>query len=161
MIAGGSGFGYWGKTFWMIRCQTLYVTTIFGIAKAEIGSLSTFRNPLNIKRGKQYEEKIKYIRDNVLYDDNTKVFVFKPLASGEYTFEISSSFDTYIYVIDPRSTDQLVEEEDYNDDSEDSMDARLTVYLEANVQYFVIYSDYAPNDMFESYDVRIDITKED
>lgn len=92
---------------------------------------------------------------------NTKVFVFKPLASGEYTFEIFSSFDTYIYVIDPRSTDQLVEDEDYNDDSEDSMDARLTVYLEANVQYFVIYSDYAPNDMFESYDVIIDITKED
>ena len=92
---------------------------------------------------------------------NTKVFVFKPLSSGEYTFEIISSFDTYIYVIDPRSTDQLVEDEDYNDDSEDSMDARLTIYLEANVQYFVIYSDYEPNDMFESYDVMIRITKED
>ena len=65
-----------------------------------------------------------------------------------------------IYIIDPRSTDLLVANEDYNDDSEDSMDARLTIYLEANVNYFVIYSDYAPNDMFESYEVIIDITNE-
>ncbi|MBQ8625412.1 MAG: hypothetical protein IJ419_04475 [Agathobacter sp.] len=72
----------------------------------------------------------------------TRVLTFTAPTSGEYTFEITSEFDTYLYVIDPRSSSSLIRYTDYDDDSGEGLNAKLTRTLDAGVPYLVIYSGY-------------------
>ena len=74
-----------------------------------------------------------------------KVAVFKPTVTGKYTFKTQSDLDTYIYVVDPRSTGPL-SQKDYNDDySDDDCDAGVIKELQANVPYYIVYSLFNPS----------------
>lgn len=70
---------------------------------------------------------------------------FTTTQSRNYRFEIFSDYDTYIYVIDPRSSDITVVNVDRNDDSGEGSNPLLIKYLEAGVPYLVVYSMYNPN----------------
>ena len=76
--------------------------------------------------------------------NSTKVVRYTPPTSGSYTFETTGDYDTYLYVIDPRSHEKLVANEDYNDDGGEGTNALLTIDLDANVPYLVIISPYNP-----------------
>ncbi|MDE5565532.1 MAG: hypothetical protein K2I77_00975, partial [Anaeroplasmataceae bacterium] len=89
----------------------------------------------------------------------TRVITFSPSTSAKYTFTIESDFDTYIYVIDPRSNELIVVNKNYNDDSGEGMNPLLTRELEAGIPYFVIYSAYNPSSLQETKNVTLKIKK--
>ncbi len=83
---------------------------------------------------------------------------FTPPSSGVYAISLSSEFDNYLYVVDPRSTSILLDNIDFNDDSdEDDRNAYLTKNLEAEIQYLIVYGPYNPNIKFTDYDTGDDI----
>lgn len=79
--------------------------------------------------------------------------------SRTYKFEITSEFDTYIYVLDPRSYEAIERNVDYNDDAGDGLNALLEIELAENIPYLVIYSAFSPNSMSEQKDLTLHITK--
>lgn len=89
----------------------------------------------------------------------TRVITFTPPSSAKYTFTIESDFDTYIYVIDPRSNELIVFNIDYNDDGGEDMNPLLTRELEANIPYLIIYSAYNPYFLNETKDITLRIKK--
>ncbi len=72
----------------------------------------------------------------------TKVITYTPQLQYDYEIEISSEYDTYIYVIDPRSSVPLRSGHEYDDDSGENMNPKVEKYLEANIPYLIIYSAY-------------------
>lgn len=92
-------------------------------------------------------------------DGHMSVLRFSPPASGNYSITLSSEFDNYLYVIDPRSTATLIEDVNYNDDlDDDNRNAYLTGYFEEGVEYFIVFGQYNPNASFSDYDTGDDIT---
>jgi hypothetical protein len=87
--------------------------------------------------------------------NTTKVLTYTPTTSGTYTFDLNSTFDNYIYVIDPRSTATVVSNVDYNDDGGSGLNARLSKTLDANVTYLIICSKYNPSTSFSNSDSSI------
>jgi hypothetical protein len=88
----------------------------------------------------------------------TRVLTFTPPSSGSYTFTINSSFDTYIYIIDPRSSNAIAYT-NYDDDYGEGMNPMLTITLTANVPYVIIYSAYNPSRLTERKDLSVLISK--
>ena len=72
-------------------------------------------------------------------------------------------FDNYLYVIDPRSSEKIVSNVDYNDDGGGNGQAKITRTLEKNVPYLIIYSQWnlsAPfTNLDEGDDLRVKISK--
>ena len=131
----------------------LSITPAFGALADNVETLETYEN-------------IYSITDNTSYSWNTfaqqnysRVITFKPPTNGKYLFETESDFDTYIYVIDPRSTELLAVNVDYNDDGGDELNASLTIELSQNIPYLVIYSAYNPNSLTEQKDLTLKIRK--
>lgn len=91
--------------------------------------------------------------------DYTTVFRFTPSADGDYTFEIESDYDTYLYVIDPTSAEVIVIDVNYNDEGGDASNAMLTTSLLANRQYFVIVSDYNPSSIEDAESFHLSIAQ--
>ena len=71
-----------------------------------------------------------------------RVIIYTPPSSGTYTMEITSEFDTYLYVIDPRSALAIKSGVNYNDDSGEGLNPKMTVTLEKGVPYMIVYSGY-------------------
>lgn len=130
----------------------LSITPAYGALGDDVETLETYANIYSIT------DYTSYTWNTFAQQNYSRVITFKPPKDGKYLFEIESDFDTYIYVIDPRSTDLLAEDENYNDDG-DGLDASLTIKLSANVQYLVIYSAYDPNSLSESKDLTLKIRK--
>lgn len=76
-------------------------------------------------------------------------------ASKTVTFTMNASFDTYLYVIDPRSTDLISSNANaasvYNDDGAGNLQAKITKTLDANVPYLIIASAFNPSSQSGSY----------
>ena len=89
----------------------------------------------------------------------TRVITFAPASSGNYTFTIESDYDTYMYVIDPRSNNILRKGINYDDDSGEGMNPLLNIILDANVPYLIIYSTYNPNSLTDNVNMTLTITK--
>lgn len=94
-----------------------------------------------------------------LYPGNTTVLTFTPSDTGSYTFTIDSDFDTYIYVINPRSSEAVIRNGDYNDDDGEGQNPLLTKRLEAGVSYFIVVSAYNPNSMTSPKQVTLIVSK--
>ncbi len=97
--------------------------------------------------------------DSNIFLNQTSVITFKAPSDGEYTFSISSDYDTYLYVIDPRASRMLVVNQDYNDDAGDGLNARVTKMLDANIPYLLVYCAYNPANASQVGDVSIHIAK--
>ena len=95
-----------------------------------------------------------------LYPNNTTILTFTPAVTGNYTFTLSSDFDTYIYVIDPRSSEAVIRNGDYNDDDGEGQNPLLTKRLEAGVPYYIIVSAFNPNSMTSPKQVTLIANKE-
>ncbi len=64
------------------------------------------------------------------------------------TFTMDATYDTYLYIIDPRSTAPIsssaIQPSTYNDDGGGNLQAKITKTLDANVPYLVIISAFNP-----------------
>lgn len=82
---------------------------------------------------------------------------FTPTESGTYKFTTNydgdTRIDTYLYVIDPNSTNSYL----YNDDGAGDLQATLSTNLVAGRTYFIIVSTY--NITTTSGDLTLNITK--
>lgn len=89
---------------------------------------------------------------------NTKVMTFTVPSDGSYTFQTTGSIDTYMYIIDPRSS-SILSYSDYDDDDGEGNNALITKNLEAGVPYLIIYSAF--NIQSTSYvgKIQVKITK--
>lgn len=96
-----------------------------------------------------------------LYPNNTTILTFTPPVTGDYTFTIASNLDTYIYVIDPRSTEAVIRNGDFNDDDGDGQNPLLTKRLTAGVPYYIIVSTYNPGTMTSPTQVTLLVSKEE
>lgn len=85
---------------------------------------------------------------------------FTAPSSGEYTFEITSDFDTYLYVIDPTSSTTITINTNYNDDSGEGLNSKLTTSLKTDIPYLVIYSGYNLSNSSHTGNLTLKITKE-
>ncbi len=88
---------------------------------------------------------------------NSMVITWTPPESGNYSITLTSEFDNYLYVIDPRSAELNVRNVHENDDS-GSTNAKLEGYYEKDMTYFVVYSQYNPSRDFANLDSGDDIT---
>lgn len=85
--------------------------------------------------------------------DKVALFRYKFASDEDVTFTMSADDDTYLYVIDPCSTELLPEYDGsnfdstnlYDDDSGEYLQAQLTKTVEANKEYLVIISFYSPH----------------
>lgn len=84
----------------------------------------------------------------------SNAFTVRPLCSTIYDISITAGpdTDTYLYVLDPASGNQMVEYVEFDDDSNGNFDARLTVNLSADKDYYVIVTQYNPAAEFSIYD---------
>ena len=89
--------------------------------------------------------------------NTTRVMTFTPTESGTYKFTTNydgdTRIDTYLYVIDPKSTNSYL----YNDDGAGDLQATLSTNLVAGRTYFIIVSTY--NITTTSGDLTLNITK--
>ncbi len=81
----------------------------------------------------------------------SEMLTFTPKESGTYTIDLTSQFDNYLYIIDPRSPTPLILDKDYNDDS-NGRNASLTKSLTANVKYYIVFSQFNPSLAMENLD---------
>ena len=88
-----------------------------------------------------------------------RVITFTPPSSGNYTFEITSDFDTYLYVIHPQSTSYISYGVNYNDDSGEGLNPKLTINLTAGVPYMIVYSGYNLSNSAHTGNLTLKITK--
>lgn len=79
----------------------------------------------------------------------SKLITFTPSYSNNYTVETKSDIDTYLYLIDPRSTYKMKSTIDtldvpcvYNDDDGENLNAKITKKLAKNIPYMIVYSRY-------------------
>ena len=89
------------------------------------------------------------------YQKKTSVFNFKPSTHGTYTVELDSSFDTYLYVVDP-STGQVYED----DDSGSGYNSKLSFSASDIWTYLIMVTQYNPsNDPSPNNGVQVHIWK--
>lgn len=74
---------------------------------------------------------------------------YKVDSSKSITFTTDCSFDAYLYIIDPRSTDAISSNLNgasiYNDDGGGNLQARITKELDSNISYLIILTSYSPS----------------
>lgn len=131
----------------------LAITPAYGARKTDISSITKYEDIYAV------EGYTGFTWNTYAQPNYTRVITFKAPSSGNYKFEIESEFDTYVYVIDPRSSSVIVYNVNYNDDSGEGMNPLLTTYLDANVPYLIIYSAYNPGSLAETTDLTLHITK--
>ncbi len=81
----------------------------------------------------------------VLSPGESEVALFIPTITGNYTIATRGDRDMYLYLIDPTSSEVIGEGGGYkNDDSGEDYNAYLSVNLQAQKKYLIIYSLYNP-----------------
>lgn len=134
----------------------LAITPAFAVREADVDSMSKYEDIKNFT-GTSLSW-YSYAQNNY-----TRVITFTPTTTGTYTIELESVFDNYLYVIDPRSSEKIVSNVDYNDDGGGNGQAKITRTLEKNVPYLIIYSQWNLSASFtnldEGDDLRVKISK--
>ncbi len=131
----------------------LSITPAFGALNDGVETLETYENIYAITNS------TNFTWSTFAQPNYSRVITFKAPSAGKYTFEINSDFDTYIYVIDPRSNKPLIVNRDYNDDAGEGLNSLLTVDLSANIPYLIVYSAYNPGGQTEQKDLSVHIYK--
>lgn len=131
----------------------LTITPAYGAHKTNISSITKYEDIYAV------EGYTGFTFNTYAQPNYTRVITYKAPTSGNYIFEIESDFDTYIYVIDPRSSSLIVYNVNYNDDSGEGSNPLMTTYLDANIPYLIVYSAYNPSSLSATTDLRLHITK--
>lgn len=132
----------------------LAITPACGVRKTDKTSITNYEDIYAVENYTAYNWGT-YAEPNY-----TRVITYKTASSGSYNFEIESNFDTYIYVIDPRSNTAITENVNYNDDGGEGLNPSLTTHLNADVPYLIIYCAYNPSTLTETMDLTLKIRKQ-
>ncbi len=127
----------------------LGITPAFAVKENDVDSMTKYKDILNLS-GTNWTW-TSYAQNNY-----TRVITFSPTVTGTYKIELTSIFDNYLYVIDPRSSNLIVSNIDYNDDS-NGLNAAITRTLIENVPYLIIYSQWNLSASFTNLDEGDDI----
>lgn len=137
------------NTPYILRTQ-FYISSTAGTIKIGITAADTsYSSYENIQKSGTYSA-LSHLSLNT-----TKVLTYTPTTSGTYRFDLNSTYDNFLYVIDPRSSSAIVSNVDYNDDGGTGLNAQLTRTLDANITYFIICSKYNPSTDFSSSDSSV------
>ena len=112
------------------------MTPAYGECATNVSSIESYEDILSLTTGSVM------MWNTSLELNSSTVMTFTPLVAGTYTFELTGDSDTVLYVIDPRSSDAVVEFVDYDDDSGTDLNAKLTKTLEAGISYFIVCCGY-------------------
>jgi len=82
---------------------------------------------------------------------------FIPPSTGNYTITTEALFDSYLYLLDPRSAEPMERDIGFNDDYNGTHNSSISRILEANIPYLVIYTKYNPSTPFSDYDSGDDL----
>ncbi len=86
--------------------------------------------------------------------NNVKLLTYEYSTTRDLTMNVTSDVDTYLYVIDPRSTELIRPASNtatkgidnlYNDDHDGTLDSQITKTFESDIPYLVIVSAYNPS----------------
>lgn len=141
---------YWGAATY--GETKLAITPANGVLKSGVSDINTYESILEVSAQ-------TYSLASNAQKDYTKLLVYRPSSAGSYTFTIESDFDTYIYVIDPRSTELVASGTNYDDDSGANLNPLLTTTLDARISYLVIFSAYNPNTLTSTKNLTVKINK--
>ena len=139
-----------------------YNSNLSGMTKVSFMSVGGFKN-LEDDSMSEYEciwhihNWQNYTFNTYVSQYNSMVVTFTPPVSGNYTISLESEFDNYLYVINPTSYNALVQNVDYNDDSNNSTNAALTKYFDTNITYLIVFCQYNPTYIFSNLDSGDDI----
>lgn len=90
-------------------------------------------------------DNLDYYTYNIQY--TTGLYTYTPLTSDTHTISLTSVFDNYLYVLDPRNGEAMQSGVEYNDDW-NGLNAMLSVNLSNQVSYLIIFSQYDPSEPF-------------
>ena len=124
----------------------LSITPANGALKSGTTSLSSYTNIYALTRSSNVSWTSEFEQNY------TKMITYNPKISGNYIFDLTSTYDNYLYVIDPRNNELLIQNVDYNDDGGSGLNAKLTKHLVEGVDYLVICSKYNPGTSLSSTD---------
>lgn len=130
----------------------LTITPAYGALQTDISALSKYEDIYSITS-------TSFTWNSFATQYYTRMVRYTSSSNATYIFELDSTFDNYIYVIDPRSAKALIKDIDFNDDGGSNLNAKLTKNLDANVPYLVIYSAYNPSNSSATGDLKLTITK--
>jgi len=86
------------------------------------------------------------------------VVTWTPNSSGNYTISLESEFDNYLYVINPSSSNKIINNVDYNDDEHPGIrNAKLTNYYDSSITYLIVFCQFNPSNIFDNLDTGDDI----
>ena len=129
----------------------LAIVPAWGARRHDVTSFETYEDIWQISDYENYTLKTYLTKD---YSEEVR---YLPPTSGYYTIELESLFDSYLYVIDPRSPDSIPYG-DYDDDEVDTGgDASVTKYLEQGVSYLLIVSRFDNSRDFADLDTGDDV----
>lgn len=156
-------YNFSANTTYVIRVK-MHSTTAYGETKLGITPANAIKST-NSTSLSTYED-ISGITNSTNFALNTyaapnctRVVTFTPPSSGDYTFTIESDIDTYMYVIDPRSSELLILGTDYDDDSGEAANPLLTKTLSSGIKYLIVYSAWNPSSLQETVPITIRIYK--
>lgn len=116
---------YYGET-------KIIVTPSYGALSSDSSTLSSYESIYNTSSS-------NFTFSTFSSKGYVRLLTYTPSERANYSIETEGDIDTYIYVIDPRST-YLITSSDYNDDGGESFNAKISKDLSANIPYLIIYS---------------------
>lgn len=115
----------------------------------------------NIER---YEDIVNLSGGNWIYgcwalQYESLMITYTPGQSGYHTISLTSVFDNYLYVIDPRSSKSMFDygAYEYDDNGGPGYNARLWKHLDQGVPYLIVFCQYDPSRSFTNLDEGDDL----
>ena len=147
-------YNFSADTDYKIRVR-YYQSSTYGITKLSIIPTYQYQDYEDIYSLVDYTRGLTWS----FAQNNVKVMTYKYTSQQDLTMHVSSEVDTYLYIINPRSTDLVraasivspntTKDFDclYNDDINGSMDrnSQITKTFNSNIPYLVIVSAYNPS----------------
>lgn len=142
-----AGYGLNSMFYYNVEANKPYILRVEFYSDLTVGDVKVGITPASVEYS-NYEDittnksagGITYFFSSSL--NTTCVMTFTPTESGTYTFESGyvgkTLIDTYLYVIDPSTTNTCF----YNDDGAGDLQALITMNLVAGKTYFMILSPY-------------------
>lgn len=120
----------------------LVITPSYGALKSDKTTLTNYEDIFNTTSN-------NLTFSTFAYQGYSRLITFTPSSMGTFQIETESDIDTYLYLIDPRSTYKMKSTTTttdvpcvYNDDGGTNLNAKITKQLAKNIPYMIVYSRY-------------------
>lgn len=125
----------------------LAITPSYGALKSDASYLDKYENIYNTSSS-------NFTFNTFSTKGYVRLFTYTPAEKADYTIETEGNIDTYIYLIDPRST-YLLTSAEYNDDAGEGLNASISKELAQNIPYLIVYSRYNLNGDGANFSLRL------